>query len=48
MKEKETSNVKEWNNVKVIRQEAIINLIENEHVRTQNELLKRLNEEGFA
>jgi len=48
MKVKETANAKDSNNLKVTRQEAIINLIENEHVGTQNELLKRLEEAGFA
>ncbi len=48
MKVKEIANAKDANNLKVTRQEAIINLIENEHVGTQNELLKRLEEAGFA
>ena len=34
-------------NIKMIRQEAILNLIENEYVSTQNDLLKRLEENGF-
>ena len=45
---KEMNNSKEVNNLKTIRQKAILNLIENENIATQNELSKRLEEEGFA
>lgn len=42
------SNTKELNSLKITRQEEILNLIENENISTQNELSKRLEEEGFA
>lgn len=45
---KDMSNTKELNSLKMTRQEAILNLIENENISTQNELSKRLEEEGFA
>ncbi|MFA9466828.1 MAG: arginine repressor [Velocimicrobium sp.] len=48
MKVKDTVSAKDANNLKITRQEAIINLIENEHVGTQNELLKRLEDAGFV
>lgn len=48
MKEKEMNSAKENNSLKATRQAAIINLIENEHVGTQNELSRRLEELGFA
>lgn len=47
MKEKEADNTKELNNLKLTRQELIVNLIENDHVGTQIELSKRLEEAGF-
>ncbi len=45
---KDISSSRELSSLKVIRQEAILNLIENENIATQNELSKRLEEEGFA
>ena len=39
---------KEQNNVKMTRREAILRLIANENISTQNELSKRLEEEGFT
>ncbi len=39
---------KDANSVKNVRQEAILDLIENENIATQNELSKRLEEEGFV
>ncbi len=46
---KETSGLKaKNNNVKEIRQEAILNLIENERIATQNDLSRRLTENGFT
>ncbi len=45
---KEINNLKELNSLKVIRQKAILDLIENENIATQNELSKRLEEEGFV
>lgn len=39
---------KENNNVKLTRREAILKLIANENISTQNELSRRLEEEGFA
>lgn len=45
---KEMNNSKDSNSVKNARQEAILNLIENENIATQNDLSKRLEEEGFA
>lgn len=48
MKEKEAVNFKEVNGLKITRHEAIINLIDNEYIGTQNELSRRLEEEGFA
>lgn len=45
---KEMNNAKEANGLKTIRQKAILDLIENEKIATQNELSKRLEEEGFA
>lgn len=44
---KET-NVKDLNSLKMSRQEAILELIENENIGTQNELSKRLEDAGFA
>lgn len=48
MKEKEVTGIKDANGLKITRQEAIVNLINNEHVGTQNELSSRLEEEGFT
>ncbi|MGN0169446.1 MAG: arginine repressor [Lachnospiraceae bacterium] len=44
---KQTGGSKEKNNAKEIRQEAILKLIENEKIATQNDLLERLTESGF-
>lgn len=48
MKEKETASAKDISNLKATRQDAIIKLIEEEHVGTQNELSRRLDELGFV
>lgn len=45
---KESSELKAKNNVKEIRQEAILKLIENERIATQNDLSRRLTECGFT
>ena len=45
---KEMNDLKEVNNLKIVRQKAILDLIENENISTQNELSRRLEEEGFA
>lgn len=45
---KDIKDVKNVNGLKMTRQEAILNLIENEKIATQNELSNRLEEEGFA
>lgn len=42
------TGIKDLNKLKESRQEAILHLIENEHIGTQNELSKRLEEAGFA
>lgn len=47
MKEKD-GGIRDANGLKLTRQEAIINLISNEHIGTQNELSVRLEEEGFT
>lgn len=39
---------KDSQNIKVVRQQAILRLIEDENVSTQNDLLVRLKEEGFT
>lgn len=38
---------KELQNIKITRQQAILNLIEREYISTQNDLLRCLQEEGF-
>ncbi len=45
---KEQPTVRTKGNLKEVRQEAILSLIENEKIATQNDLSKRLEEEGFA
>ena len=45
---KDMSDLKEVNNLKIVRQKAILDLIENENISTQNELSRRFEEEGFA
>ena len=48
MTENEIQQNKENNNVKLTRREAILNLIASENIATQNELSRRLEDEGFA
>lgn len=45
---KEMNHAKDSNSLKAIRQQAILDLIENENIATQNDLSKRLEEEGFT
>lgn len=45
---RENEVLKSKNNLKEVRQEAILNLIENERIATQNDLSKRLEESGFT
>ena len=48
MTENEIQQNKENNNVKLTRREAILKLIASENIATQNELSRRLEDEGFA